>query len=70
MQWTTKDARRSRKSTCALIDAADSGLLSWEDIARNCMMYMSEADVTDMARTYDMLPDVIEEEEDEEEDDD
>lgn len=64
MFWTNADARRSRKATCAILDKAEAGELSWEDIARNCMMYMSESDVAQMAAIYDLLPDDIEEEDD------
>ena len=38
-----------RQTTCEVIDLAESGILSWETIARECLNYMSEADVHDMA---------------------
>lgn len=38
-----------RYRTAQLIDKAEEGLLSWEDIARECLAYMSEDDVADMA---------------------
>lgn len=42
--------RETRTFTCGLIDLAESGVVSWESIARSCLDYMSEPDVEDMAR--------------------
>ena len=41
-----------REVTVKLIDLAESGTLRWEDIARECLEYMSEAEVRDMAEDY------------------
>ena len=46
----------TRKVTCHLLDIAEQGVLSWEGIARECMAYMSEDDVADMARVAEWLP--------------
>ena len=40
--------------TTALIEAAEGGIVSWEDIARNALGFMSEQDVAEMVRAYDM----------------
>ena len=39
----------AREVSNKLIDMAENGLISWEDIARSCIWYMSEDDVRDMA---------------------
>lgn len=38
-----------RKYTNKLIDLAEDNVLDWETIARECLAYMSEDDVADMA---------------------
>ena len=45
----------TRSATCALIEAAENGMLSWESIARAALDYMSEDDVADLAHSeFDM----------------
>ena len=39
----------ARKYTNELIEQVENGLMSWETIARECLSYMSEADVQDMS---------------------
>ena len=39
----------TREVSNKLIYMAENGLISWEDIARSCIWYMSEDDVQDMA---------------------
>lgn len=69
--WSAKQARQSRKVTTALIEAAEGGIVSWEDIARNALGFMSEQDVAEMARAYDMVEAAgISDDEAEEEDND
>lgn len=46
-------ANESRQATRRVIDLADEGVLTWEQVARDCMNYMSEADVADMANGND-----------------
>lgn len=41
--------------TCKVIEMAENGVLSWETIARECLQYMSEDDVADMAFSCDWL---------------
>lgn len=46
-------------------DLIEQGALSWETVARECLSYMSEADVADMATAFDLSDDEEEEEEEE-----
>ena len=56
-----------RKYTTMIMDMMDEGVLSPQAVADMCLAYMSEADVEDMCRGNDLLP---EEDEDEEEESD
>lgn len=57
-----------REVTCQLIEAAEMGSLSWEAIGRAALTYLSEYDVSEMARMNELLPSEDEmEEEDEDE---
>ncbi len=40
---------QSRKTTNQLLDWAEQGIIDWETLARDCLRYMSEDDVADMA---------------------
>ena len=42
-------ANEARQATRRVIELAEEGVLVWEQIARDCMNYMSEYDVRDMA---------------------
>ena len=42
-------ANESRQATRRVIEMAEEGILCWEQVARDCMNYMSEAEVADMA---------------------
>ena len=53
----------ARKFTNLVIENVEQGLISWESVARSCLLYMSEYDVKDMAESEGLLTD--EEEEDE-----
>jgi hypothetical protein len=44
-----------RKYTDNLLEILENGVLSWEEIARECLCYMSEEDVADMCVTADLL---------------
>ena len=70
--WSAKQARQSRKVTTALIEAADNGIVSWETLARNALGFMSEQDVAEMVRAYDMVEvaNLNDDDEEEEEDND
>ena len=45
----------TRSATCELIEMAELGVLSWETIARECLQYMSEDEVRDMAESNDWI---------------
>ena len=40
-----------REYTNHLLQLAEDGVISWEDIARECLCYMSEDDVSDMCQS-------------------
>ena len=46
-------ANESRQATRQVIELAEQGVLAWEQVARDCMNYMSEDEVADMARAND-----------------
>lgn len=48
-------ANESRQATCRLIELAEQGIIDWESLARDCMNYMSEDEVADMAHINDYL---------------
>ena len=58
----TFDHSRSRPATTALLDLAESGVISWEQIARDALAWMSEHEVQDFAEAYDYFPETEEEE--------
>lgn len=64
MAWITTPTN-SRDWTNEVIARADEGILSWEQIARAALDYMSEDDVEDMARSNELVEDPDEEDEDE-----
>ena len=45
----------SREYTCKLYDLVDEGVLTWEQIAKAALSYMSEYDVKDMAETEEFV---------------
>ena len=53
-----------RKTTNRLIELAEDGVVSWEDIARTALNWLSEDDVDQMARVNEFLPEENEDEED------
>ena len=53
-------ANESRQATQRTIELAEQGVLCWEQIARDCMNYMSEADVKDMSEGNGYFDDVEE----------
>lgn len=64
------DSTLLRAYTNALIEDAELELISWEDIARACLAYMSEDDVRDMAQVNFDFEDDDEDEYDDIEDED
>lgn len=55
----------ARKYTNLVIENVEQGLISWESVARSALIYMSEADVEDMAKREGLLTDDQESEEEE-----
>ena len=56
----------TRKVTNQLLEMLDEGALDPRALAEVCLIYMSEADVADMARGFELLPDEDENEDEEE----
>lgn len=52
----------TRKTTNRLIELAEDGVISWEEIARTALNWLSEDDVDEMARVNEFLPEETEEE--------
>ena len=44
-------ANESRQSTRRVINMAEQGVLLWEQVARDCLNYLSEDEVADMAHS-------------------
>ena len=68
MNWTAKDARRSRPYTTALLDAVDIGIFDKDTLIADLLGWMSEADVEDFVRRNDMLEAMGLDEDEEDED--
>lgn len=49
------DHRRARPVTSELIDLAEQGVIDWETLARDCLGWMSEHDVAEMAQRLDYV---------------
>jgi len=47
----------TRKATNELLEKAEAGVLTWEQIARSALEYMSEDDVSDMANREGFIED-------------
>ena len=55
-------ANEARRATARVIELAEEGVLVWEQIARDCMNYMSEDEVADMAEGNGYFDDIGDEE--------
>jgi len=55
-----------RQATCKVLEMMEEGLLSPESIVRECLTYMSESEVADLANRAGWLEDEESEEEEEE----
>ena len=56
----------TRQYTNQLLEMIEEGILNAEDVLRSALIYMSESDVEDMAKSEGFIEDDEEEEEDEE----
>lgn len=56
MQWTAKDARRSRPYTTALLEAVDEGMMDKDALIQDLLGYLSESEVQDFVRKNDLMP--------------
>jgi hypothetical protein len=54
------DHRRSRPVTCEVLDMAEQGVISWESLARDCLNWLSEAEVAEFAQINGYTEDVSE----------
>lgn len=50
-----------REITNKLIELAEEGVLSWEDLARTALNWLSEDDVAHMARVNEFIPEEADE---------
>jgi hypothetical protein len=57
--------RKAREVTNKIFDAVDEGVLSWEQVARGALQYMSEQDIAEMAHNEEFF--LYEEDEEDEE---
>ncbi len=57
------DHAKARPVTTQLLDAAEQGALSWEQLARDALGWMDEADVKQFAQANDLLQDTEDEDE-------
>jgi hypothetical protein len=60
---------KPRENTNRLIEMAEDGVISWEEIARTALNWLSEYDVAEMARVNEFFPEEEEEEDTEDEED-
>jgi len=56
MQWTQRDARRSRPYTTALLEAVDEGMMDKDALIQDLLGYLSESEVQDFVRMNDLMP--------------
>lgn len=63
MNWTAKDARRSRKYTTALLDMVEQGVVDKDSLIQDLLGWMSEDEVKEFARRNDYLQDDPEDDE-------
>lgn len=51
------DHSRARPATTHLLDLAEQGVIDWETLARDCLGWMSEHAVAEMAQRLDYIRD-------------
>ena len=57
MNWTARDARRSRRYTTALLDMVEQGVVDKDSLIQDLLGWMSEDEVKEFARRNDYLQD-------------
>lgn len=62
MKWENKPTGR------ALLTLCETGQLTWESLAKKCLLFMQESEIEDMAYAYEILIDDDDDDEEEEED--
>ena len=55
MNWTAKDARRSRPYTTELLDMVEQGMIDKDSLISDLLGWMSEAEVEEFARSNDYV---------------
>ena len=55
MNWTARDARRSRRYTTALLDMVEQGVVDKDSLIQDLLGWMSEDEVKEFARRNDYL---------------
>jgi dihydroorotase-like cyclic amidohydrolase len=70
-QQETQMTRKMREVTNKIYDAVAEGVLTWEQVAKGALQYMSELDVAEMAHNEEffLYENELEEEDDEDEED-
>jgi hypothetical protein len=58
MKWENKPTGRTLVTLC------ETGQLSWESLAKKCLLFMEESEIEEMAYAYEILIDDDDEEED------
>jgi hypothetical protein len=56
MKWENKPTRRTLLALC------ETGQLTWESLAKKCLLFMRESELEEMAYAYEILIDDDEEE--------
>ena len=52
--------RQSRPVTTEVLDMAEQGVISWESLARSCLIWMSESEVAEFSRINGYVEDNLE----------
>jgi hypothetical protein len=58
MKWENKPTRRT------LLELVETGQLTWESLAKKCLLFMRESELEEMAYAYEILINDDDEEDD------
>lgn len=61
--WTSENARRTRRYTNALLEAVDEGMLDKDSLIQDLLGWMSEDEVREFVQRNDLMPWMNDEEE-------